>query len=140
MDASINLWAVLLAAIAEFIVGAIWYMPLFGGTWRKITGFDKLKPAQQKEAQKGMGPLLAAQFLAGLVTAYVLANILKAVPNTSWWVIAAWVWLGFQATTQVGGVLFGETAPKWRGHKLIIMAGGSLVCTFVAAWILNALR
>ncbi len=40
----INYIAVLVAAVAQFIFGAIWYMPLFGGMWGKIHGFDFKSP------------------------------------------------------------------------------------------------
>lgn len=30
MDVNINIWAVLAATVAQFIVGGIWYMVLFG--------------------------------------------------------------------------------------------------------------
>jgi len=51
MNESINLTAVLLASVAQFILGAIWYTPLFGRMWGKIHGFDKLKQKTQKEMQ-----------------------------------------------------------------------------------------
>jgi hypothetical protein len=31
-----------LATLAQFVVGAIWYTPLFGETWGQIHEFDKL--------------------------------------------------------------------------------------------------
>ncbi|QQS18647.1 DUF1761 domain-containing protein [Candidatus Saccharibacteria bacterium] len=42
MDIDVKLSAVLVAAVAQFAVGAIWYMPLFGKLWGKIHGFDAL--------------------------------------------------------------------------------------------------
>lgn len=135
----INIWAVLLAAIAQFVVGAIWYTPVFGRIWAKIHSFDKLKPATQNEMRKQMGPLLVAQFLASFVLAYVLAMLLKLAPDASWWQLALLVWLGFVVTTQVGAVLFGGTEPRWIGTKLAIMAGGSLICILVAAAIIKVL-
>ena len=135
---SVNIWAVLVAAVAQFIIGAIWYTPIFGRVWVKIHSFDKLKPATQKEMQKQMMPLLVWQFIASVVTAYVLAHFIKTQPEVVWWHLALWVWLGFMVTTQVGAVLFGGTEPKWITTKLAIMAGGSLACTLAAAAILSA--
>ena len=49
----INFAAVLVAAIVGFIIGILWYGPLFGKSWMRLMGMtDK----QLKEArQKGMG-------------------------------------------------------------------------------------
>ncbi len=38
MDLSINWLAVLVAAIATFALGGVWYGPLFGNVWRKAEG------------------------------------------------------------------------------------------------------
>ncbi len=35
--------AILLAVVASFIFGAIWYGPLFGKTWAGLMGFKTVK-------------------------------------------------------------------------------------------------
>ena len=40
--------AIILASIAEFIVGAIWYTPIFGNVWGKIHGFDPAKMSKDE--------------------------------------------------------------------------------------------
>ncbi len=44
---AINLWAVFLGAAAFFLVGAIWYGPLFGKVWQREAGLtdDEMKNA-----------------------------------------------------------------------------------------------
>ena len=53
---NVNYLAVVLATIAQFVAGAIWYMPLFGELWGKIHGFDKFSIEEQKEMQAKTGP------------------------------------------------------------------------------------
>ena len=36
--ASINMWAVLVGALAAFAIGSLWYGPLFGKAWQKAVG------------------------------------------------------------------------------------------------------
>ena len=35
---SVNWWAVIVATIVKFALGAIWYQPLFGKQWRALQG------------------------------------------------------------------------------------------------------
>ena len=133
----INYLAVFLASIAQFVVGAVWYMPLFGKTWRDIHGFDKLSKAEQKKAQDGMAPLLITQFIFTVITTVVLAKLSLLMPEESLYKLALMLWVGFVVATQVSAVIFGGTQPKWFVRKIAVMAGGSLACLLVAAAILT---
>jgi len=136
---TINYLAVALAAIAQFVFGAIWYMPVFGNLWGKIHGFDKLSKIDQAEARKGMTPLLVVQFIGTVVTTLVLAKLIVVLPDYSAFMLAIMVWIGFFVPTQVAAVMFGATNTKWMVTKSAIMAGGSLGCLLIAAVILNAM-
>lgn len=139
MDINVNLWAVLLAAVVQFIAGAVWYMPLFGKKWGEIHGFNTKSKAAQDEMRKGMAPLLVVQFIMAAVTAYVLAHVIGAFPEESAYKLAAFMWFGFIVPTQVGAVIFGGTESKWFVTKIAIMAGGALVNVLLAAWVLSSL-
>lgn len=138
MDASINLGGVLVAALAQFIIGAIWYMPLFGKLWGKIHDFDQYDKQTQGMMQKQMLPLLVVQFMLGLLSSYVLAHFLAAL-DVSYYKVAVWVWLGFMMPVQVAAVIFGGTKPRWLVTKSVVMAGGSLACILAAAWVLHVM-
>ncbi|MBI1863276.1 DUF1761 domain-containing protein [Candidatus Microgenomates bacterium] len=133
----INYLAVFVASVLEFIVGAIWYMPLFGNVWGKIHGFDKVPKAQQKEMQKSMAPYLGVQFIGTIVTTVVLALFLNGYSAWNPYGIAFFMWLGFVVPTQVSAVIFGGTDGKWVVTKIAVMAGGALVCLEVAAAVLH---
>lgn len=135
---TVNYAAVLVASVLQFVIGAIWYTPVFGKLWGKIHGYDKVSPAEQKKMMKQMGPLLAAQFLTTVITTFVFALLLNGFPS-SWniYSLAGLFWLGFVVPTQVGAVLFGGTPTKWMLTKIAIMAGGSFLCLEAAAAVLK---
>lgn len=133
----VNLLAVIVATIAQFIIGGIWYTPLFGNIWGKIHGFDTLSKTTQDDMKKQIAPLLVAQLVASFITAYVLAHFIKALPEVTVWQLVLWIWLGFVVMTQVGAVLFGGTKSKWMVPKIAIMAGGSLACLLAAGYIIH---
>lgn len=137
----INYLAVLVAAVAQFIIGAIWYTPIFGKMWGKIHGFDAQSPEVQADMRKKMMPLLAAQFGVTLITTYVFALLLNGFP-ADWnrYGLAFFFWLGFVFPTQVSAVLFGGTDPKWIFWKIAIMAGGALACLEALAFVLTIMH
>ncbi len=131
---NINYIAVLVAAVAQFIFGAIWYMPIFGKTWGRIHGFDKVSPEQQKVMTKQMMPLLLIQFIITVLTTFVFAVLYKDM-SSQWheYGFAGFLWLGFIVPTQIAAVLFGGTDPKWFMKKILIMVFGSLGCMMLLA-------
>ncbi len=130
---NINFLAILVATIAQFIVGAVWYSALFGKLWGKIHGFDKLTKEIQDKMMKQMGPFYALQFGVTLLTSFVLAIFLAYQPDWNAYAMAGFFWLGFVVPTQVSGVIFGGTEGKWVVKKILVQAFASLACLESAA-------
>jgi hypothetical protein len=126
--------ATIVAAIAQFILGFLWYGPLFGKPWRSLMGVS-----QQSTSGGGMGmTTLVWTFIGSLVTAGVLRKLATMVGARTVGAgvgLGAWVWLGFIATVMLGSVLYEK-----RPVKLFILNNGyqlvSLVVmgAIVAAW------
>ena len=114
MEPHVNFLAVFMAALAHFLFGWAWHSPLlFAKTWSKEMGFDKWSKKQRDAGMKKMPMAMAGNFLALLVTAYVLAQVLQALHHFlqcsgvgSSLQICVWLWLGFYATTLLNGVLW----------------------------------
>jgi len=71
----INVWAILVAAVSAFVLGAVWYSPaLFGRAWEGANGFTESPKAQPK--------VFVLSFLFSLVMAVNLAFFL-ADPKTT---------------------------------------------------------
>jgi hypothetical protein len=130
----LNYKAILVAAIAQFIFGAIWYMPIFGKVWGKIHGFDQVPQEKQKEMMAGMWKWLVVQFILTLVTTVVFAILVTNVlPNWNIYNLAFHYWLGFMMPTQAAAVIFGGTKPEWIWTKIAISIGASLACVEIIA-------
>jgi hypothetical protein len=133
-----NIVAILLATVAQFIIGALWYSVLFGKVWGKIHGFDKLSKETQEKMQKGIAPFYVVQFIMTIVTTVVLYIFIVFLPH-DWnvYALAGFFWLGFVLPTQVSAVIFGGTEQQWMIKKIAIQAGAALVCLEAAAIILH---
>ena len=136
----LNYAEIIVASLAQFAFGAVWYTPVFGRLWGKIHGFDKVSKVEQRKMMKSMGPFLALQLVVTIVTTVVLSTLLQNYSgDVSAYGLAALLWLGFIVPTQVSAVVFGGTEPKWMVTKILIMAGGALGCIMIAAAVLQAM-
>lgn len=134
----LNILAILLASVLQFVFSAIWYTPIFGKIWGQIHGFDKVSKAEQAKMQKSMAPLMIAQFLLTILTTTVFALMMNGLPM-EWNVygIAGFYWIGFIVPTQASAVIFGGTEPKWIAKKIAIMAGASFFNLMIAAAVIS---
>lgn len=58
----INFLAVLVAVIVNFIIGSLWYGPIFGKAWRKEMNIPLDFKPEQKEVFKAMGIMVIGRF------------------------------------------------------------------------------
>ena len=111
VDISINWWAVIVAAVANMVVGYLWYGPVFGKMWKSLMGFtDESMKSMNMTPTRAM----VLGFAASLVMAYVLALfafVWGAINFGAAFELAFWVWLGFLATGALSGYL-------WEGKPL----------------------
>jgi hypothetical protein len=124
----INLWSVLVAAVATMVLGFLWYSPLlFARPWMVLMGYDPEDKAKLAEMQQGAGKMYALSFLASLVSALVLAKIIIITTVSSalyGMKIGFAVWLGFVTTVQLTSVLFAKQPTK----LYLINTGYQLAC------------
>ncbi|OGG07451.1 hypothetical protein A2872_02510 [Candidatus Gottesmanbacteria bacterium RIFCSPHIGHO2_01_FULL_42_12] len=104
----VNYPAVLLSAVAGMVIGFLWYGPLFGKQWMKLT---EMKPDKKMVADNQMTTTYTLMFGSLLVMAYVLAHFVwYAAPGSLTLFIAVktavWAWLGFVATYALTKFLF----------------------------------
>jgi hypothetical protein len=108
IEYDVNYLAVLVSAIAAMLIGALWYSPLlFGKIWIKSMKFTKKDLDKAKE--KGMAKSYAIGFVAVLISAFVLSNVINAMRASTLLdgaLIGFWVWLGFVATVMLNMVLW----------------------------------
>ncbi|MGH1350314.1 MAG: DUF1761 domain-containing protein [Methyloligellaceae bacterium] len=126
--AGINYLAVLVAAIAGFAIGSVWYM-ILGNAWMNALGKtrEELKPTP--------GPFIAA-FLMQLLMAYILAGAMghlgeNTVTVKNGVISAAFCWAGFVLTTMFVNHRF-QGSPLMltvidAGHWLFVLLGMGII-------------
>ncbi len=141
MEMNINIFAILVAVVANFILGFIWYTPLFGKAWAKEMGFDiNIKPAAGEMA-KGMTIMIIGNFFL----AYVFAHNIAAwsyVPEVSEMSITSnimqstiFTWLGFYLPIDLGTVAWERKSWKLfginTGYHFMMLLVASLILTLM---------
>jgi hypothetical protein len=130
---SLNHFAVFVAALAHWGIGALWYSVIFQKPWMKALGITKQKiAAQQKNTNMVM--TMGIGFLSTWMLAYVLAYLLM-VSNVAALshviLLALLLWLGFIVTTNINSVLYEEkpTFVYWlhMGYQLVGILVASLI-------------
>jgi hypothetical protein len=133
----VNYLAVLVTGIVIFMLGGLWYSPvLFARRWTQLMG----KSEAELKAPSGAMPAMYLQaFLCGLLSAWVLAVILRhfdPVTPLRGAAVGALCWLGFAGATSYASALF-SMKPKalW-----LIDSGYNLVSFVVAGTVLAVWR
>jgi len=105
MEIAINYWAVLVAAVVNMAIGALWYGPVFGKMWMRLSGFTK---ESMKDMALSPVQAMAGGFILSLVIAYVLGHFIGIVSQLgfSGYALGFWVWLGFAMPTASHGFLW----------------------------------
>lgn len=140
-DFPLNYMAILVAVVANFIFGFIWYTPLFGKVWAREMGFDPNAKPVPGEMAKGLIIMVVGNFLM----AYVFAS-----NNVAWSYVpgmdqmsdvatimnaAIFTWLGFYLPIDLGAVAWERKSWKLFG----INTGYHLGMLFIAAIILRVM-
>ena len=133
----INVVAVIVATVAMFAVGAVWYMVFFAKKWGEMHGFNELSKKEQQEMSSKMGPFYGLHLITTLVSAWVLAYLMALLPQVAPVVVAALVWLGFVLPAIVSAVIFGGTKAKNIAPKIFIQTGEALVRLIVAVLVIS---
>jgi Protein of unknown function (DUF1761) len=111
--AEVNYLAILVAAVAAFVLGAVWYSPmLFGRPWLRARGWS---PDRTEQMREGIGRSYGIAFVCYLVMASVLAMLFSfagflGATDGLW--LGFLCWLGFAATIGLTRHLFSDR-PFW---------------------------
>ena len=136
----VNLWAILVSALATMVAGFVWYSPmLFAKPWTILMGYDPNDKAKLAEMQKSAGPSYATSLVASILSAMVLGKVIYVAHVTSapYGVkIGFAVWLGFVTTVQLTNALFMRQPFK----LYLINTGYQLVCYLAMGAILGGWR
>ena len=131
----INYLAVIAAAIAHWLLGAVWY-GIFTNQFIALMEWSPAK-LQEVESQNHAKEYVLA-FLTSLVLVYILAHFVqytKAKTALDGIQTAFWLWLGFIATTQLATVVFEGRKPGLYllniGYQFV---GSAVAGVILARW------
>jgi|SRR5436853_4456782 len=137
----VSMLAIIIAVVANFILGFIWYTPLFGKAWAKEMGFDLTVKPPASALVKGMVFMVIGNFLM----AWVFAHNMAVWDPTTWgqpsspmspvanaFMAAIFTWLGFYFPVDVGRVAWERNS--WK--LFFINTGYHFLMLLVAAMII----
>lgn len=138
----VNMWAVLVAALAHVGIGFVWYSPyVFGKVWTRLMGFSVETPeglAAWEERQKHMGKTFTLTAMGALILSYALAYFMEMFfvdTITDALRLGFIVWLGFIATTSFVGVLFsGKSKKLWAIDNCYPLVSMLMMSVIFALW------
>ncbi len=100
----VNYLAVLVAALANYIIGAIWYSALFRKSWTKLMGMSEMKVSVASVIVGIVGALLMSYVLDH---ALIFANTYMGTSGVgAGLIVGALNWLGFIAPVTIGVVTY----------------------------------
>src|SRR5206468_13041216 len=109
----VNYLAVLVAALAVFVLGWLWYSPLlFFKPWMRLRGMDPV--AAMAGAKMPAGKLLI-EIVSCLILASVIARFVSLLGVSSWLGavhFGLFLWIGFPVFVLTGSVLWGNIPVK----------------------------
>ena len=123
---------VLISAVIQWLLGALWYGLIFKKSWRKHVGFA------EGEKPKNAVFALAAALVANLLLSFVLAHVIEMAGTrlfTDGFKMGVICWLGFMAPPLFAQHIFeGRRANLFAinaGYWLLAMAiGGAILAAF----------
>lgn len=117
----VSMLAIIIAVVANFILGFLWYTPLFGKAWAKEMGFDLTVKPPPSALVKGMIFMVIGNFLM----AFVFAHNMAVWDPTTWgkppstmspaanaFMAAIFTWLGFYFPVDLGRVAWEKSSWK----------------------------
>jgi FtsH-binding integral membrane protein len=143
MEVHFNWVAIFVSALVCFFLGWAWHSPLlFMKAWMKEMGIKEPSKKDRKNMMKGMWKPMLGNFLALLVTAWVMTNITQFAGGflhkeglVHGMITGFFVWLGFVAAPTLNIVLWEKRSWKLyaiqTGHHLVSLA---LMGGILAAW------
>ena len=131
--AALNWLAVVVSALSAFVIGGLWYGPLFGKAWQTLSGLSD-EDIQQGHPAKIYG----GAFVLNLVAAFGMGMVLQRHPSpdlVSGFNVGLLIGLAFVATTFGINYLFASKPLRLylidAGYMVVLM---TVIGTILGAW------
>ena len=129
----LNWWAILVATIAGFLLGGIWYGPLFGKAWLRAIG--------KREEDLGSPAIpMTLSFVTAFATALLMALLMNALPTIKTVfdgaLLGLYIGVGFIAAAMASDYAF----CRWPTQLFFIQAGYRVAYSVIMGAILAGWR
>jgi Protein of unknown function (DUF1761) len=130
MDA-VNWLAVLAATVSMFVLGALWYGPLFGKAWMRASGIT-----EEQARQANMAKVFGLSFVLTLLAAFALAMFIGPEATAGFGVFAGFMTGAFFIATAMGVVYLFEQRPfaLWAIDSGYHIVGFTIMGAILGAW------
>jgi hypothetical protein len=120
-----NHFAILVAALIQFVLGALWYSLFFVKPWMALTGHTK------GEKPKGIVVAMLSSLIGALILSLMLAHVViwSGATTIGCGAFVGFIcWLGF-----IAGPLFAETIYEQRPYALFAINSGYWLAVLVVS-------
>jgi hypothetical protein len=126
----LNWWAILVATLVAFVLGGLWYGPLFGKAWLRAVGKteDELEPSATPFIVSFFAALLTSIVLAALIQTMSIATIAGGL------MLGAIAGVGFIAAAMASDTAF----CGWGLPLFLIQSGYRVLYSIIMGGILAA--
>ena len=125
-----------ISTIVSFILGFIWYGPLFGKLWGSITHMDMNDHEKMAKMKKQMPYFYGVNFVLTFLMYYALGFSAALLVNPSYVrgiiFFALFVWLGFIVPIAGSNALWSGKSPKMSLKMFALTAGFQLIALVLA--------
>lgn len=143
-EINVSIMAVLIAVVANFVFGFIWYTPLFGKMWAKEMGFEENMKPSGSDMAKGMISMIIGNFLFAWVFAHNMAvwNPItwglapsEMSPVANGLMAAFFTWMGFYLPVDIGAVTW--EGKSWKlfwintGHHFFMLVIAAMIIAHI---------
>jgi Protein of unknown function (DUF1761) len=133
MEVHVNYLAVVVAALVNYAIAAIWYAFLFGKTWSALTGITEMKPAPMNIVL-----VLISSFVMSFVLLHSIAfgNAYVHMSGIGGGIMGGFFsWLGFIAPVTLTNVLYEKRPWKlWLLDNAFWLVSLLVMGSILSAW------
>lgn len=125
----LNWWAILAATVVAFVIGGLWYGPLFGKAWMDALG------KTEEDIEPSPMPFIVS-FVTALITSVVLAALIQTLgiqSVSSGLILGGLMGFGFIATAMASDSAF----CGWSINLFLIQSGYRVLYSVVMGGILT---
>jgi hypothetical protein len=133
MNVPVNYLAVVIAAVANYVIGSLWYGVIFRKAWLKMSGISEMKVTAVSVILGLIGALLTSYVLQHAI--FFATEYLKTSGVVGGLTTGFFSWLGFIAPVTIGVVTYEKKPfPLWILNNAYWLISLLVMGVILSAW------